>query len=69
MKRFLSAFADRLRAKTAIRRKRDLERAAEKMKTREEMRFGPRDWRGEAIDAHGLPHGHRSPRGRDGRRL
>ena len=30
MKRLLSAFADRLRAKAATRRKRDLKRAAEK---------------------------------------
>jgi hypothetical protein len=37
MKRLLSAFADRLRAKAATRRKRDLNRAAEKKKTHEEM--------------------------------
>jgi hypothetical protein len=37
MKRLLSAFADRLRAKAATRRKRDLKRVAEKKKTHEEM--------------------------------
>jgi hypothetical protein len=36
-KRLLSAFADRLRAKAAIRRKRDLKRASENKKTHEEM--------------------------------
>jgi hypothetical protein len=37
MKRLLSAFADGLRAKAATRPKRDLNRAAEKKKTHEEM--------------------------------
>jgi hypothetical protein len=68
MKRFLGDFADRLRAKAAIRRKRDFKRAAEKMHIREEM--SSRDWQGEPIDLHieVLP-GHLNPRGRDGRRL
>jgi len=68
MKRSLRAFADRLRAKAAIRRNRDLKRVAEKRKTYEEMTS--RDWQGEPLDLHIVPlAGKRNPRGRDGRRL
>lgn len=68
MKRFLSDFADSLRAKAAIRRKRDVKRAAEKMQNREEMRAG--EWLGEPLDLHIVPlAGQRNPRGRHGRRL
>jgi hypothetical protein len=52
-KRLLSAFADRLRAKAATRRKRDLKRASEKKKTHEEMTS--RDWQGEPLDLHIVP--------------
>jgi hypothetical protein len=71
MKRYLSAFGDRLRAKAEIRRKGDLKRAAEaaeKTKTYEEMTS--RDWQGEPLDLHIVPLvGRRNPRGRDGRPL
>jgi hypothetical protein len=66
--RFLTAFADRLRAKAATRRKRYLERAAEKTKTYEEMTS--RDSQGEPLDLHIVPlAGRRNPLGRDGRPL
>jgi hypothetical protein len=68
MKRFLNDFADRLRAKAATRRVRDLTRATEKMQQREEMKAG--EWLGEPLDLHIVPLvGQRNPRGRDGRRL
>jgi hypothetical protein len=68
MKRYLSAFGDRVRARAEIRRKRDLKRAAEKTKTYEEMTS--RDWQGEPLDLHIVPLvGRRNPRGRDGRPL
>lgn len=68
MNRFLSDVVARLRAKGAIRRKRDLKRIAEKMQTREEML--PGEWFGEPLDLHMVPlAGPRNPRGRDGRRL
>jgi hypothetical protein len=68
MKRLLSAFADRFRAKAATRRKRDLKRAAEKKKTYEEMTS--RDRQGEPLDLHIVPlPGQRNPHGRDGRPL
>ena len=67
MKRLLSAFADRLRAKAATRRKRDLKWAAEK-KSHEEMTS--RDLQGEPLDLHIVPlPGQRNPHGRDGRPL
>jgi hypothetical protein len=68
MKRFLDDFVNRLRAKAAIRQKRDFKRAAEKMQNSEEMRAG--EWLGEPLDLHIVPLvGQRNPRGRDGRRL
>jgi len=53
MKRLLSAFADRFRAKAATRRKRDLKRPAEKRKTYEEMTS--RDRQGEPLYLHIVP--------------
>jgi hypothetical protein len=64
----LSAFADRLRAKADVRRKRDVKRAAGKTQTNEEMTS--RDLHGEPLSLHIVPLAHqRNPRGRDGRRL
>jgi hypothetical protein len=67
MTRFLSEFADRLRASAAIRRKRYIKPWVEK-RQQPEMRAG--EWFGEPLDAHYVPlAGQRNPRGRDGRRL
>ena len=68
MKRFASAFANRLQAKAAIRRERHIKRSVEKMHDREEMLAG--EWFGEPLDLHIVPlAGRRNPRGRDGRPL
>jgi hypothetical protein len=68
MKRFLSDFADRLRAKAAIRRERFLKRSVRNKQDSEEMKAG--EWFGEPLDLHIVPlTGQRNPRGRDGRRL
>jgi hypothetical protein len=53
MKGLLSVFADRLRAKAATRRKRDLKRAGEKKKTHEEMTS--RDWQGNLLTSISFP--------------
>jgi len=68
MRHPLRALADRHRAKAALRRKRDVERATEKRRTYEEVTS--RDLQGEPLDLHIVPlAGKRNPRGRDGRRL
>ena len=68
MRHPLTALADRRRAKTETRRKRDVKRAAEQTGTYEEMTS--RDWQGEPLDLHIVPLvGQRNPRDRDGRRL
>ena len=68
MRHPLSAFADRLRAKAEVRRKRYVQRADEKARTYEEMTS--RDLHGEPLSLHIVPLAHqRNPRGRDGRRL
>ena len=67
MKRLASAFANRLQAKAAIRRKRFIKRSVEKMH-RGEMLAG--EWFGEPLDLHIVPPaGRRDPRGPDGRPL
>ena len=66
MRHPLRAFANRLRAKAEVRRKRDVKRAAEKKPTG----MGNREWHGVPLDMHvPVPPGQRNPRGSDGRRL
>jgi hypothetical protein len=66
MRHPLNAFADRLRAKAVVRRKRDVKRAAEKTPTA----MGNREWHGVPLDMHvPVPPGQPNPRGRDGPRL
>ena len=68
MRHPLSAFADRLRARAEVRRKRDVKRAAAKTQSYEAMTS--RDLHGEPLSLHIVPLAHqRNPRGRDGRRL
>jgi hypothetical protein len=68
MTRFASEFADKLRAKAAIRRERFLKRSEDAKHEREEMSAG--EWFGEPLDLHIVPlAGRRNPRGHDGRRL
>ena len=68
MRHPLRSLANRHRAKAALRRKRDLERATDNTRTYEEMTS--RDLQGEPLSLHKVPlAGKRNPRGRDGRPL
>jgi hypothetical protein len=68
MKRLVRDFANKLRAKAAIRRERFLKRAVDTKQDDEAKNAG--EWFGEPLDLHIVPlAGRRNPRGRDGRHL